>query len=116
MPVRFSLEIRLMLSVSLWTLRTLGRTMMMIKAITARRAATNPAVMAERVQLFPIIFTMAQTAMMGERTMIWSPMATSIWIWVMSLVFLVIRLGTENRCISSWPKSATLLNTSSRRQ
>ena len=37
----------------------------------------------------------AQTAMIGAFMSICRPMATIIWIWVISLVVLVMRLGTE---------------------
>ena len=49
----------------------------------------------------------AQTAMIGAFMSICRPMATIIWIWVISLVVRVMRLGTENACISSLPASIT---------
>ena len=52
--------------------------------------------------------------MMGAFMSICRPMATIIWICVMSLVVLVIRLGTEKDCISSLPASMTWWNRSAR--
>ena len=79
---------------------------MMSSTITTM-ATTKPPVTAESVQLFPRILMMAQTAMIGVFMSICRPIATIIWIWVISLVVLVMRLGTEKDCISSLPASMT---------
>ena len=56
----------------------------------------------------------AQTAMMGALMIICRPMAMIIWIWVMSLVVRVMRLGTEKSCISWLPMFMTWWNSFSR--
>ena len=84
----------------------------MISSTTATITTTKPPVTA--VQLLPRILMMAQTAMIGAFMSICRPMATTIWIWVMSLVVLVMRLGTEKDCISSLPASMTWWNRSAR--
>ena len=76
--------------------------------------ATKAAVTADSSQLLPRILMMAHTAMMGDLMTICRPMATIIWIWVMSLVVRVMRLGTENACISSLPTSITWWNSLAR--
>ena len=54
----------------------------MMTAIMASKAMTNPAVMAESVQLLLTILITAHTAMIGDLIIICRPIATSIWIWV----------------------------------
>ena len=93
---------------SFCTRRNRGTTTPMMTAIITSRAATNPAVIAERVQLLPTILMMAHTAMTGDLIRICRPMAVSICTWVMSLVVRLMRLGTEKVIISCWPKSAIL--------
>ena len=72
-----------------------------------QRTTTNAAVTADSSQLLPKILMTAQTAMIGALMSICRPMAMIIWIWVMSLVVRVMRLGMEKSCISSLPASIT---------
>lgn len=81
MPVRFSRASRLMWSVSLCTRQNREITVSMIATIISSRAATNPAVMAERVRLLLTILMMAHIAMMGDLMRICRPMDTSICTW-----------------------------------
>lgn len=71
-------------------------------------------VITDSVQLLLTILMTAHTAMTGALIMVCMPMATNIWICVISFVVRLIRLGTENSSISFWPKSATFWNTLSR--
>ena len=114
MPVRFSRATRLILSVSFWTSRKRGRQVDMMASTITHSATTKPAVTAESSQLLPRILITAQTAMIGALMSICRPMATIIWICVMSLVVRVMRLGTEKSCISSLPTSITWWNSCSR--
>ena len=79
----------------------------MMSSTTVHSATTKPAVTTESSQLLPRILMTAQTAMIGAFMSICRPMATIIWIWVISLVVRVMRLGTEKACISSLPASIT---------
>ena len=114
MPVRFSRATRLISSVFFCTLRNRGRQLDMMSSTSATSATTKPAVTAESVQLLPRILITAHTAMIGAFMSICRPIATIIWIWVMSLVVRVMRLGTEKVCISSLPASITWWNRSRR--
>ena len=89
-----------MLSVNFCTRRTRGTITAMTIAIMASSATTKPAVITDSVQLLLMIFMTAQIAMIGDLIIICRPIATSIWICVMSFVVRLIRLGTENCCIS----------------
>ena len=110
-PVRFSLDTRFKSSVSFCTRFIRGSTIFTTTSISSRIAATKPAVMADSSQLLSVILITAHTAITGAFTRICSPMDTSIWICVMSLVVRLIRLGTENSSISFCPKADTFSNT-----
>ena len=83
-------------------------------SIRTSSATTKPAVITDSVQLLLTILMTAHTAMTGALIMVCMPMATNIWICVISFVVRLMRLGTENSSISFWPKSATFWNTLSR--
>ena len=114
MPVRFSRATRLIWSVIFCTRRKRGRQLAMIAMTEPQMTTTNAAVTAESSQLLPRILTMAQIAMIGALSIICRPMATIIWICVMSFVVRVMRLGTEKPCISSLPQAITWWNSFSR--
>ena len=86
----------------------------MTQATMTSIATTAATVIALHCQLLPAIFSTAHTAMMGAFTMIWRPMATNSWIWVMSLVERVMRLAVENRFISPSENLSTFSNSLAR--
>ena len=88
--------------------------MHMTVSTVAQMTTTNAAVTAESCQLLPRILMTAQTAMIGDLMSICRPRARIIWIWVISLVVRVIRLGMESDCISSVPRSMTWWNSFAR--
>ena len=114
MPVRFSRATRLIWSVVFCTSRNRGRQLAMMASTVPHRTTTNAAVTADSSQLLPRILITAQTAMIGALIIICNPIATIIWICVMSFVVRVMRLGTEKPCISSLPQAITWWNSFSR--
>ena len=107
-PVRFSLVIRLISSVSTCNFLNFGMAMRMQVPTIKSSTTTATPVANVHCQLFPMILAMAQTAVIGAFSKTCSPMTTNICTCITSLVERVMRLAVENCPISPMVKDCTL--------